>query len=165
MNGERQTITNGAFSISLGTPFGLNTMSAFDVGDNAGVDMGSVQSIAVVLKSTDGDIPQSDFRGSNFYCVESVTCSGGECTSGAGQQDFELKTTAAIGDPADGGVIACTNGGLNNLIAAKDDNSISIEWGGFGTATGAQSDIVKHHLNRASRHHQYRAIRNGRHLA
>ena len=27
------------------------------------------------------------------------------------------------------------------------------------------ADNVKHHLNRASRHHQYRAIRNGRHLA
>ena len=136
-NGSRQTITNGAFAISLGTPFGLNSLSAFQVGDNAGVTMGNVQSIAVVLKSTDGDVPQSNFSGDNFYCVQNVVCAAGECTSAAGQQDFELKTTTAIGDPADGGVIACTNGGLRNLIAAKADNSTSIQWGGFGTAVGA----------------------------
>ena len=140
----RQTVTNGAFSIGVGVPFGLNTLSAFQVGNNASganiSDMSQVNSIAVVLKSTDGDVPQSNFSGDNFYCVQSVTCSGGECTSAAGQQDFELKTTAAIGDPADGGVIACTNGGLNNLIAAKAENPISIVWGGYGTEVGAQSE-------------------------
>ena len=137
-NGSRQTIANGAFAISLGTPFGLNSLSAFQVGDNAEVAMGGVQSIAVVLKSTDGDVPQSNFSGNNYYCVQNVDCSANSvCTSAAGQQDFELKTTVAIGDPADGGVVACTNGGLNNLIAAKADSSMGIQWGGFGIAVGA----------------------------
>lgn len=43
----------------------------------------------------------------------------------------------AIGQSSGGGVIACLNGGLNNLIAATTDNSTSIEWGGVGTAVGA----------------------------
>jgi hypothetical protein len=47
--------------------------------------------------------------------------------------------TTAVGQSAYGGTIACLNGGLNNLIAATADNSTSIEWGGFGTGTGATS--------------------------
>ena len=46
----------------------------------------------------------------------------------------------AIGQSSSGGTIACLNGGLNNLISATADNSASIEWGGFGTVTGAQSN-------------------------
>ena len=37
LSNGRQTITNGEFMISLNTPFGLNSMSAFQVGSNAGV--------------------------------------------------------------------------------------------------------------------------------
>ena len=37
-------------------------------------------------------------------------------------QNFELKTTAAIGDPADGGVIACLAGGLNNVVIVQAPN-------------------------------------------
>ncbi|HAU1321876.1 TPA: hypothetical protein F8R96_13160 [Legionella pneumophila] len=50
--------------------------------------------------------------------------------------------TTAVGQPSGGGIIACLNGGLNNLIAATADNhtGIGIIWGGFGTATNAQSD-------------------------
>ncbi|HAT6978714.1 TPA: hypothetical protein JAN54_10555 [Legionella pneumophila] len=51
--------------------------------------------------------------------------------------------TTAVGQPSGGGIIACLNGGLNNLIAATADNSSGIIWGGVGTAIGAdaQSDI------------------------
>lgn len=45
--------------------------------------------------------------------------------------------TTAVGQPSGGGIIACLNGGLNNLIAAAADNSASIAWGGSGTAIGA----------------------------
>lgn len=47
-----------------------------------------------------------------------------------------------IGQPFQGGVVACLNSGLNNFIAATDDNSADIEWGGLGTAIGpgAQSN-------------------------
>jgi hypothetical protein len=46
--------------------------------------------------------------------------------------------TTAVGQSAYGGTIACLNTG-NNLIAATADNSTSIQWGGFGTTTGATS--------------------------
>lgn len=50
----------------------------------------------------------------------------------------------AIGDSYGGGTVACltSGGGEANLIAATADNSpvAGIQWGGSGTATGAQSD-------------------------
>ena len=45
----------------------------------------------------------------------------------------------AVGQSAYGGKIACLNGG-NYLIAATVDNSTGIQWGGFGTATGATNN-------------------------
>jgi len=46
-----------------------------------------------------------------------------------------------VGQSSGGGVIACLNGGFNNLIAAKTDISDGVVvWGGFGTAVGANSD-------------------------
>jgi hypothetical protein len=116
--------------------------SAWNVGNSkvspAVADMTQIQSIAVTLKSTNSNTPQASFTGISFACVP-VTCSGGECTSGSGTQRFTLKTTAAIGDPADGGVIACMNGGLNNLVTPTADNSTGIGWGGSGTTTSATS--------------------------
>ncbi|MFV8818717.1 midcut-by-XrtH protein [Haliea sp. E17] len=44
----------------------------------------------------------------------------------------------AVGQAAGGGVITALNGG-NSLVAATADSSAGIQWGGFGTATGAQS--------------------------
>lgn len=46
-----------------------------------------------------------------------------------------------IGAPLQGGVIACLDGGLNNLIASTADNSGALGWGGSGTVTNAQSQI------------------------
>jgi hypothetical protein len=45
----------------------------------------------------------------------------------------------AVGQSAYGGIIACLNGGLNNLIAALADNSVGIQWGGSGITTNATS--------------------------
>ncbi|MDA9272283.1 DUF1566 domain-containing protein [bacterium] len=137
------TTPNGtSFTISVGTPFGMVAASAWNVGNSkvspAVADMTLIQSIAVTLKSTDSNTPQASFTGISFACVP-VTCSGGECTSGSGTQSFQLKTTTAIGDPADGGVIACKNGGLNNLVTPTADNSTGIGWGGSGTTTSATS--------------------------
>lgn len=47
--------------------------------------------------------------------------------------------TTAVGQPSGGGVIACLNGGLNNLIAATADNSTGIEWSGMFILIGAQA--------------------------
>jgi hypothetical protein len=131
-----------AFPISLGTPFGLVATSAWDVGTNQlGItNMTAIQSIAVTFKSTNSNTPQSNFSGSSFVCIP-VTCTAGPsgtCTSGLGTQNFTLKTTAVVGDPADGGIIACMGGGLNNLVAASTDIP-AMQWGGQGTTTGAVS--------------------------
>ncbi len=131
-----------SFTINTTTPFGLVATSAWNVGNSkvspSVTNMTAIQSIAVTLKSTNSNTPQASFTGISFACVP-VTCSSGECTSGSGTQSFQLKTTAAIGDPADGGVIACMNGGLNNLVTPIADNSMGIGWGGYGTTTNATS--------------------------
>lgn len=49
--------------------------------------------------------------------------------------------TVSIGDSLQGGVVACLDGGLNNLIVANINNSLAITWGGSGTVTNAQSDV------------------------
>lgn len=141
-NSPTYTTPDGtSFSISVGTPFGLVAASAWNVGNSqvtpAIGDMTTIQSIAVTFKSTNGNTPQANFSGLSFACVP-VLCGGSECISGRGTQNFQLKTTAAIGDPADGGVIACMNTG-NNLVTPTTDNSTGIEWGGFGTTIGATS--------------------------
>lgn len=50
----------------------------------------------------------------------------------------------AYGSNSEGGKIAClkSDGGINNLIAAKEDSSVGISWGGQGQAIGptAQSE-------------------------
>ena len=130
-----------SFTISVGTSFGMVAASVWNIGNSqvtpAIADMTTIQSVAATFRSTNNNTPQANFSGLSFACVP-VTCSGGECTSGSGTQSFQLKTTAAIGDPADGGVIACMNTG-NNLVTPATDNSTGIAWGGFGTTTGATS--------------------------
>ncbi len=59
----------------------------------------------MTFMSTTSTVPQSDFSNNSFACIQ-ATCSAGppgECTSSDGTKSFELKTTAAVGDPADGG--------------------------------------------------------------
>ena len=141
-----------SFTISTGTPFGMVAASAWNVGNAklgiSNANMANIQSIAVTLKSTNNNTPQANFSGLSYACIP-VMCSAGpagQCTSTSGTQDFILKTTAAIGDPANGGVIACLGGGLNNLVAGSFDSAQAfnpgIVWGGAGTAIGgtAQSD-------------------------
>ncbi|MDP1603838.1 MAG: IPT/TIG domain-containing protein [Legionella sp.] len=57
---------------------------------------------------------------------------------GALSHSYTYVTTAA-GQPSGGGVIACTDGGLQNFIVPAANNSNSIIWGPF-TLTGAKSD-------------------------
>ena len=126
--------------------------SAWNVGNSkvspAVADMTAIQSIAVTLKSTNFNIPQASFTGISFACVP-VTCSGGECTSVSGTQSFQLKTIAAVGDPADGGIIGClidhSTDAFNLVVPASDNTTIA--WatnpGGYNTSLGAtaQSNI------------------------
>jgi len=65
-----------------------------------------------------------------------VTCASNACTSAAGTLSFELKTTAAVGDPANGGKIAS----LAGLIATSADDSEGIKWTNTNAETGAFSN-------------------------
>ncbi|MDF1827561.1 MAG: DUF1566 domain-containing protein [Legionellaceae bacterium] len=138
-DGFYNTPNGTSFTISVGTPFGLVAASSWNVGETQLniADMTTINSVAITLKSTNNDVPQSNFSTNSFACV-AVTCAANACTSAAGTQSFELKTTAAVGDPADGGVIVDTDG----LIATALDDSTGIQWGGTGTTIGAsaQSD-------------------------
>ncbi len=143
--GTYTTPDGTSFSINTSTPFNLNATSTFSVGNNIPLTMSNMHSVAIFLKSTNNNTPQADFTGScgtnpSFCCVEIDCSSGTQCTatSAIGTQNFQLKTTAAIGDPADGGVIGCMNTG-NNLVVPAADNSTGIEWGGNGTTTNATS--------------------------
>lgn len=141
--GFYKTPDGTSFNISVGTSFGLTAEATWNVGTTqlgmSSGTMATIQSIAITFRSTNNNTPQSNFSGSSFSCIEGVSCSSGECTSSSATQNFTLKTTSFIGDPADGGVIACMNGGINNLVASTTDNSTGIIWGGFGTTTNATS--------------------------
>jgi hypothetical protein len=143
------TPDGSSFTIQLNKPFGLVASSAWNVGSNklSISNMTTIQSIAVTFKSTNNNTPQSNFSGVSFACLP-VTCTAGPlgvCTSGSSTQNFTLKTTASIGDPADSGVIACMNAAITPpanagfLVAPKVDNNTSVRWGGDGTTTGATS--------------------------
>jgi hypothetical protein len=147
------TTPNGtSYTISVGTPFGLVAASTWNVGSTklSIADMTTIQSIAVTLKSTNSNTPQAAFTNGSaqvisYACIP-VTCTAGpsgECTSGSGTQSFTLKTTAAVGDPADGGVIGCQNTGtsfnLFNIVVTTSDQSTSQGWGDSGTTTTATS--------------------------
>lgn len=136
-----------SFPISVGTAFGLVAASAWNVGSTqlSIADMTTIQSIAVTLKSTNSNTPQAAFTNGSgqvisYACIP-ITCAAGECTSGSGTQSFTLKTTAAVGDPADGGVIGCQNTGtsfnLFNIVVTTSNYALQT-WGGSGT-TGATS--------------------------
>ena len=142
-SGSYTTPDSTPYTISVGTPFGLVAASTWNVGSTqlSIADMTTIGSVAITLKSTNSNTPQANFTGVSFACVP-VTCTAGpagQCTSASGTQSFQLKTTAAIGDPADGGVIACMGGGLNDLVVPSSDNSADIVWSPGFTLTNATS--------------------------
>ena len=146
-----------SFTINTTTPFGMVAASAWNVGSSKvsptvaaaypGNDITNIESIAVTFKSTNSNTPQAAFTNGSaqvisYACIP-VTCTAGECTSGSGTQSFTLKTTAAVGDPADGGVIGCQNTStsynLFDIVVTTSDQSTAQTWGGLGTTTGANS--------------------------
>jgi hypothetical protein len=152
-SGSYTTPNGTSFTTSLGTVFGLVATSTWNVGSTqlSIADMTTIDSVAVTFKSTNNSTPQAAFDGSgnviSYACVP-VTCTagpGGTCTeTGSGTLDFTLKTTAAVGDPADGGVIGCQNTGATghdvyDLVVAITNQSNGQVWGGSGTITGATS--------------------------
>lgn len=148
--GTYTTPDGTSFTINTSTSFNLNATSTYSAGNSIPLTMSTINSVAIFVKSTNSNTPQANFTGScgtnpSFCCVQIDCSSGTQCTatSAIGTQNLQLKTTTAIGDPADGGVIACKNTGagsnLYNLVTPSSDNSMGIEWGGSGTATTATS--------------------------
>lgn|GEM_PF-6252405 len=130
--------TSPSHTISVGGQFGFVAHSAWQVGESklSIGDMTTINSIAVTFQSSTSDVPQSNFSGSSFSCL-AVSCAANACTSAAGTQSFQLKTTAAAGDPAFGGKIADPSTGL---IATSENDSGGITWGSTSTQTNATSD-------------------------
>lgn len=147
--GSYTTPDGTSYTISVGTVFGMVAASTWNVGSTklSIADMTTIQSVAVTFKSTNSNTPQAAFTNGSaqvisYACIP-VTCAAGECTSGSGTQSFTLKTTAAVGDPADGGVIGCQSTGtsfnLFDIVVTTSDQSTSQGWGSSGTTTGATS--------------------------
>ena len=121
---------SGTFTVNDNTNFGLTTTAAYEVAsDKANIsDMSSIGSMAVVLRSSESNVPQGNFTGStcgtnpSFCCVKVDCTVGSVCTErdgSIGSQGFTLSDTAAIGDPADGGLIGC-------LVSAGDSDNLVV---------------------------------------
>ena len=146
--GSYTTPDGTSFTINTSTAFGLVAASTWNVGSTklSIADMTAIQSVGVTFKSTNSNTPQANFSGLSYACIP-VTCTAGPsgvCTSESDTQSFTLKTTAAVGDPADGGVIGCQNTGtsfnLFDIVVTTSDQSTSQTWAGGSTVvTGATS--------------------------
>lgn len=142
-DGFYTTPDGSSYSISLSNPFGLVAASTWNVGSSQLniADMTSINSVAIVFKSTNNEVPQSNFSGSSFDCI-AVTCASNACTSAENTQSFSLKTTPAIGDPANGGVLACYTGlgDAFDLVAPQNDITFGEPWGPNSSSMSAFSD-------------------------
>jgi hypothetical protein len=153
MNSYTTIDSSPGFSLSNNKPFGLNASSTYQLGETLlNLNMDLVGSIAVVLRSSNNDVPQGDFSGDScgtnpIFCCIDVTCSASKCLSSGNsvaRHHFTLKKTEAIGDPANGGKIACSKavGGMFNLIVPAIDQSDGIEWGGLNTEVGMFAQTI-----------------------
>ena len=133
----------GDFSTTGGTintspNFGLVATALFKVGDNKlELNMSTINSIGVILKSTTNNIPQASFNAQTaLSCIQNVDCStGSTCTPPAvNTVGFTLQTAAAYGQPADGGLIASlvSLGDATNFVVQPANNTTPKIWGGSG---------------------------------
>ena len=148
--GSYTTPSSGApsFPISINQHFGLVQTSTWDVANSLGIpNLTTLNSLAITFYSTDKTIPQSNFSSSSFSCIP-LACSAGPngvCSSTNITQNFTLKTTVELGDPANGGIIACMDPTISPptyagyLIAHLNDNGTNVQWGGTSTTTHATS--------------------------
>ncbi|MDF1683262.1 MAG: IPT/TIG domain-containing protein [Legionellaceae bacterium] len=87
----------------------------------------------------------------SVHVVDSTTVTAVTPAHAIGAVDVVISTPAGdssltngytyfeIGQMTGGGIVACLNGELNNLIASTTDNSNSIVWAGLGVSQGASS--------------------------
>lgn len=146
----------GTYTTPDGTSFELNANHSFGLMAGAVWELGykklsipnmsGIKSIAVVLRSTNQNTPQANFTGSvcggnPSLCCIPVTCASGECFSGLEEQNFTLNQITNIGEPADGGVIACliSEGGVSNLVAAIEESEALFSWSASQKEVNASS--------------------------
>lgn len=149
------SVNTGPLTIPENNHFKLLATQVYKAGLAAvGLNVSNIHSIAVVLRSTTNIVPQADFTTSacganpSLCCVEVDCSSNNKCvlagsSSEFGVQDLSLKTTAAIGDPAEGGKIACQSSAQPalNLIASLNDDSAGIQWGAGAMFDGRGIEI------------------------
>lgn len=100
------------------------------------------------------DITFDGISATSINVVNSTTVTAVTPAHAAGAVDVEVITAnnwvtlsngftyiaTSVGQSSGGGTIACLDGDSLDLIATSSDNSSSIEWGGLGVITNAQSD-------------------------
>lgn len=96
--------------------------------------------------------------------VNSTTVTGVTPAHGVGAVDVEITApgeiatltngytyqATAVGQSSGGGVIACLNGGLNNLIVAETNAPTQFQWGGLGIDVPTANSITDGATNTAS---------------
>ena len=122
--GTGVTLTGSALVGATAVTFGGNPATSFNV-----VDSNTVTAVTPAHAPGPVDVV--------------ITTPSGNATSTNG---YTYRTTE-LGESAYGGIIACLNGGLNNLIAATADNSTSIQWGGSGTNISSASSTTDGQTN------------------
>lgn len=117
-------------SISTSQRFGLVSTALFKVGDPQ-LDMSTINSIAVILKATNSNVPQAAFNNiSSTLCIKNIDCSTGSTCTVTGDPvttGYYLNDNAAVGDPADGGLIGSLVNGAEFVIQ-PNDNSLFTTW-------------------------------------
>ncbi len=115
-------------SISTSQPFGLVSTALFKVG-NQQLQMNTINSIAVILKATNSNVPQAAFSAiSSTLCINNIDCSTGSTCTVTGDPvtiGYDLNDNAAVGDPADGGLIGSLVDGAEFVIQVTDNSSFT----------------------------------------
>ncbi|BCA96000.1 hypothetical protein TUM19329_23610 [Legionella antarctica] len=150
IQGTNTSALTAAIAIESGSTLtGINPNSGTASG-GVGVTLTGTGLTDATAVTFDGD-PATD-----VHVVDSTTVTAVTPPHVAGVVDVVIETPAGgatltngftyvateLGQSAFGGTIACLNGGLNNLIAATDDNGIDIPWGGSGIAVGTSAGTI-----------------------
>lgn len=145
IQGTNTNALTAAIAIQSGTTLTAINSNSGTAAGGTGVTLTGI-GLTGATAVTFGGIPAT-----SVYVVNSTTVTAVTPAHAAGAVDVVIDTpgggatllngytylVTAVGQPSGGGTIACLNGGMNNLIAATADNSVFIQWGGFGTIIGA----------------------------
>lgn len=99
-------------------------------------------SCTITLNINGSDLPENGIQGGPRLCRANPDGSPNpnQCYQATANNALHVGKlpTLSVGQATQGGIVACLDGGLQNLIAAPMDNSTGIQWGGQGTDTSSQ---------------------------